>query len=206
MTQAGTGSPHCPLGHTEGHLRATRRAGTNMGVSTATRGQPSRLSNSQSSQSICEGAGGASGACARGPPPPTLHPYSPRQLCATPSHRPQEPVLGNPHLASPQSKAPLCHSETLALGACARDPHLAPPQSEAPLRHSETPRGHLERAQSTRWGRLPTPPHSPGPLCPPGRQTCLQTPGRSQPVSSAWRALTDTRGRQLTGTGAQVKH
>lgn len=96
MTQAGTGSPHCPLGHTEGHLRATRRAGTNMGVSTATRGQPSRLSNSQSSQSICEGAGGASGACARGPPPPNLAPL--------------------------QSEATLRHSEPPASGACAREP------------------------------------------------------------------------------------
>ena len=48
--------------------------------------------------------------------------------------------------------------------------------------------------------------HSPGPLCPPGQQTCLQTPRQSQPASSAWRALTDTCGRQLTGPGAKVKH
>ena len=33
-----------------------------------------------------------------------------------------------------------------------RTPHLAFPQTKAPLRHSETPREHSEQAQSTRWG------------------------------------------------------
>lgn len=51
----------------------------------------------------------------------------------------------------------------------------------------------------------PAPHHSPDQLCPSGHQTCLRSRGPSLPVSSAWKVLTDIRGRQLTGTGFKHK-
>lgn len=91
-------------------------------------------------------------------------------------------------------------------GGSSRNPALRTPTWQygvgATSCYSDRPSGchGLERvARSLRAGSHA--PHSPGQLCPPGHQTCLQSRGRSPPGSSAWRVSTGTRGRRPTATG-----